>query len=94
MTDIYQEGETIRITAAITDSEGDPAEPTAIVISIEKPDGTLSVNGAAMSGSAGAYHYDYLIPSDEGVYLVKVKATGTGGRITIKPDDFKVEATI
>lgn len=95
MTDVYQAGETIRLTATITNSAGAAADPTTTLISIEKPDGTLAVDGSAMTKSAvGSYYYDYLISSSVGVYTVKLKATGSGGRVTIVPDSFKVEATI
>ncbi len=95
MTDVYQIGETVRLTATITNSAGAAADPTTTLISIEKPDGTLIVDGAAMTNSAvGSYYYDYLIPASEGVYLVKIKATGSSSRVTIVPDTFKVEATI
>ena len=95
MTEVYQAGETLRITAMITDSAGDPADPTTTVISIEKPDGTLDIEETAMSSDvSGTYYYDYTLPCDAGVYKAEVKATGSTGRITIVPDDFKVEASI
>ena len=95
MTEVYQAGETLRITAVITDSAGDPADPTTTVISIDKPGGTLDIDGVAMTQSvAGTYYYDYAIPSDTGVYRAEVKATGSTGRITLIPDNFKVEAAI
>ncbi len=96
MTEVYQQGETVRLTATITDSAGAAANPTTTTISIEKPDGTLAVTDTAMtySGTVGSYYYDYLIPASEGVYTVKVKATGAAGRISIEPDSFKAEATI
>ena len=95
MTELYQAGETIRITAAITDDAGDPADPTTVVISIKKPDGTLDITDAAMSSDVvGTYYYHYSIPSDAGMYSASVKATGSAGRITIEPDSFMVGAAI
>lgn len=96
MTDVHQAGETLRITAVITaTTTGDPADPATTVISIEKPDGMLDIDETAMSTDvSGTYYYDYAIPSDAGTYKVEIKATGSTGRITIEPDDFKVEASI
>jgi uncharacterized protein YfaS (alpha-2-macroglobulin family) len=95
MTNIFQAGETIRISVTITDSAGTAADPTTTVISISKPDGTLAVDGSAMTNSAvGSYYYDYVIGTDTGTYKCQIKATGSGGRITIKPSHFIVEASI
>ena len=95
MTELYQAGETIRITAAITDDAGDPADPTTVVISVKKPDGSLDITSVSMSSDvAGTYYYDYTIPSDTGMYSASVTATGSAGRITIKPDSFMVGAEI
>ena len=71
---IYQTGETIRVSAAITDSTGAAANPTTTVISIAKPDGTLAVDGIAMIYSEdGSYYYDYVISSSAGIYKVQIK---------------------
>ena len=92
---LYQAGETIRITAAITDTAGSPANPTTVVISVKKPDGTLDITDAAMSsGVSGTYYYDYSIPAGTGLYYASVKATGSAGRVTIEPDSFLVVAAI
>ena len=92
---VYQAGETLRITAAITDSAGDPTDPTTVVISIKKPDGTHDITDTVMSSDvAGTYYYDYAIPSDTGLYYASVKATGLAGRVTIKPDSFRVGVAI
>lgn len=95
MSDVYQTGETVTITATITDTAGAAADPSTTTISIEKPDGTLDVTDTAMTQSvSGSYYYDYATPSGVGLYRAQVKATGSGGRITIKPDRFLVEASI
>jgi hypothetical protein len=95
MTTTYQAGETKRTVATITDSAKDPASPTTAVISIKKPDGTLDVTDAAMSSDVvGTYYHDYAIPADTGLYYLSVKATGSGGRVTIEPDSFRVGVAI
>lgn len=91
----YQVGETIRLTAAITDSDNAAADPTTTKISINKPDGSIVVTFANMEKSEkGSYYYDYLIPSNTGTYNWKVTATGSGGRITITKNSFSTEISI
>ena len=95
----YQLGETPRITATITDSDGAAADPATTLISIEKPDGTLAVDGTAMTKSeTGSYYYDYTLDPDAtgqvGAYHYKVECTGSGGRITIKRSSFYAEVSV
>jgi len=95
MTETHQAGETLRITAVITDTAGATATPATTLITIKKPDGTLDITGAAMSSDvAGTYYYDYAIPTDTGMYYTSVKATGSSARITIEPGSFMVGAAI
>ena len=91
----HQAGESLRITATITDITKAAADPTTVVISIKKPDGTMDATNAAMSSDvSGTYYYDYAIPSDTGMYYSSAKATGSSGRITIQPGSFMVGAAI
>ena len=95
MTETYQIGESVKISATITDTDGDAAIPTNVVISIQKPDGSAAITDAAMTTDvAGTYYYDYPIPDDTRVYRVSVKATGSGGKVTIELSRFVVEAAI
>jgi|LGVF01.1.fsa_nt_gb uncharacterized protein YfaS (alpha-2-macroglobulin family) len=95
MSDVYQTGESIGITATIVDVAGTAADPSTTTISIQKPDGTLDITDVAMTQSvSGTYTYNYMIPSGVGLYRAQVKATGSAGRITIEPDRFLVEAAI
>lgn len=85
----HQTGESLRLTATITDTAGAAADPTTVVISIVKPDSTLDIDAVAMTkAETGSYYYDYTIPANEGTYRVAVKATGSAGKITIEPDTF------
>lgn len=95
----YQLGETIRITATITDTDGNAADPTTTLIYIKKPEGTLIIDGIAMTNPVvGVYYYDYLIPGEtvgiSGIYSYKIEATGSAGRVTIVNSSFKAEASI
>lgn len=92
---VHQTGESLRLTATIVDTAGAAADPTTVTISVKKPDGTMAVTDSAMTKDAvGSYHYDYTIASDSGTYSAEVKATGSGGRITLEPDTFTVESAI
>lgn len=95
----YQLGETVRITATIIDSDSAAADPSTTKISIEKPDGTLAVDGTAMTKSeTGSYYYDYTLTSDAtgqvGAYHYKVECTGSGGRITIVRSSLHAEVSV
>ena len=92
---VYQSGETIRIAATIADIDGDAAVPTTVTISIKKPDGTMDITDATMTTDVeGTYYYDYVIPSDVTLYRNEIKATGSGGRVTIEHGNFLVESAI
>lgn len=91
----YQSGETIRLAATITDSDGEAADPTTAKIAINDPSGTQVVTAVDMvNPEVGSYHYDYLIPNDIGAYNWQVTAVGSAGRITIVKDSFNVELSI
>lgn len=90
-----QVGETVRLNAAITDSDGDPGDPITVKIAINLPDGTEALPSTDMVNLVvGSYYYDYLIPSSEGTYSWNVTATGAIGRITIVKDIFSVNPAI
>lgn len=95
----YQLGETVRITATISDNDGNAADPLTTKVSIESPAGSLVVDATTMTKAAtGSYYYDYTIPAATsgiiGKYKYKVTATGTGSRVTIVNSWFKAEASI
>jgi len=90
----YQVGETIRLNAAITNAAGEAVNPTTVLITINKPDGSVGQAATAMANpETGSYNYDYLIATDIGAYHYSVKAT-TGTRITIEKDVFVVDEAI
>ena len=91
----HQVGESVKIIATIVDTDDVAATPSAVVISIKKPDGTMAATDAAMSSDVvGTYYYDYTVADDTRVYRVSIKATGSGGRVTIELDRFVVEEAI
>jgi len=95
MLNTYQAGETVRITAAVTDVSGDPVAPTTVTLAIKKPIGTLDLNEVAMTTEViGIYYTDYTIADIIGEYKLSVKATGSSGRVTIASDSFSVESAL
>lgn len=91
----YQVGETARLQASILDSNDEPANPTTLKITINKPDRSKVVSAADMTNDeTGEYYYDYLCSADLGEYDYKVVAVGGGGRVTIVKDSFHVDASI
>ena len=91
----YQVGETLRLNAIITDSDGSLYDPSSVKVKINKPDGTEALPFSNMVKlSIGSYYYDYLIPNGLGTYRWGVVATGFGGRITIDKDLFNVDVAI
>lgn len=91
----YQVGETIRLKAAIIDSDDEAANPATTKITINKPDGSVGQAAINMETSGtGAFYYDYLIPNNEGAYSWKVTAIGSSGRVTIVKDLFNVDRSI
>lgn len=91
----YQVGETVRITATITDSDGSAADPTTTTIKIVDPAGTTKVDDSAMTNpSTGTFYYDYTIPSasNEGKWTYNVTGTGASARVTIVKSSFDVDS--
>lgn len=93
--DMYQRGETAKLTATIVDEDGSAANPsTSTKISIDDPDGDV-ISGhddqAMTNVSTGSYKYYYDIASDAdlGVYTYQVTATN-GSYVTIEHDYFEV----
>jgi len=95
----YQLGETVRLTATVTDSDGAASDPTTTKISIRKPDKSMAATAQDMTKSVtGSYYYDYLIAAEdtgqEGTYNVRVTATGAASRVTIQTSTFDAEVSI
>lgn len=91
---MYQVGETIRLTASITNDDG-AADPATVKITVNSPNNSKVVAAQDMENpTVGSYYYDYLIPNNTGKYSWKATATGAGGRITIVKDSFNVDASI
>lgn len=89
---IYQAGETARLEAIITDSNGDKSDPATIKITIEELDRTAVVTSVSMTKDVtGEYYYDHTCGA-AGEYRYNVIAVGAGGRVTIVKDRFIINA--
>jgi len=95
MTEIsYQVGETVRLSAAVTDADDAAADPSTMKITIRLPSGTAAVTAQAMTNpAAGSYYYDYTT-TIIGRHRYNVTGVGSSGRVTIVRDSFFVVAAI
>jgi hypothetical protein len=73
----YPFGQAVRLTTGTITSNGTPANPATLALTITLPDtSTVVFNLAAFTNdSTGVYHYDYL-PTLPGVYDWRIVATG------------------
>ena len=85
-------GESTKRKIEVRTAAGALEDPTTMVISIWKPDGTLDVDGVAMTNdSTGVFHYWYTISDQVGTYKILYEAT-TGGKVSKQRDEFEVVA--
>ena len=97
MDDIYL-GNVVRITALFEekdpdnpDAAGTPTSPTAVVLKILKPDGTLTNDiTPTESDDDGYFYYDYTTTM-AGKHIVKV--TGSGIIVAVDETFFNVKGT-
>lgn len=76
----------------VYDVDGNLADPTTMVISIWKPDGTLDIDAVAMTNdSTGKYHYWYTVSDQVGTHKILYEAT-TGGKVSKQRDKFEAVA--
>lgn len=93
--DLFQIGDTIICTIAITDEDGnavDPATSTTIRVRRTTPRPTIAVDYVSMTNDAeGTFHYDFDSSSMlAGTYKVSFKAID-GTRTSIQTTNFELE---
>ena len=79
MTNIYDRGDIVRLTATFTDLSGSPSDPSAIVLRIKQPDTSIVVHnfpGDISKSATGVYFYDLPI-NESGDYFYRYESTGT-----------------
>jgi len=79
MTNFYDAGDVVRLTANFTDISNNPADPTAVVLRVKQPDTTVTVfnypGGTIVRDGTGAYHYDLSI-TESGDHYYRFEASG------------------
>lgn len=79
MTKIYDLGDTVRVSAVITDATGATTDPTTIACKVKNPAGNVSTP-TVTKDSVGNYHADVAIgtaAAGEGEWFYRFEATGT-----------------
>lgn len=85
-------GEATKRKIEVKTAAGVLDDPTTMVISIWKPDGTLDIDAVAMTNdSTGVFHYWYTVSDQVGTYKILYEAT-TGGKPSKQRDEFEVVA--
>ena len=95
MSKMYYQGETMRQSVEVTDTNGTLTNADSIVITIVDPEDTVQASAQAMTNdSTGKYHYDYLIAADaeKGEWQTEIKAVK--GFTAIEQDEFTVMGAI
>lgn len=95
MSKMYYQGETMRQSVEVTDTNGALVDADSIVITIVDPEDIEQVSAQAMTNdSTGKYHYDYLIAADaeKGEWKTEIKAVK--GFTAIEQDEFTVMEAI
>jgi hypothetical protein len=85
---IFDIGDSARLAVTFANQSGVPTNPTAVVLTIWAPDGTVSTPAPA-NDSAGAYHYNLSL-TQSGIYRFKWQGTGAiaaveEGEVIVKP---------
>lgn len=76
----------VRNTASVLE------DPSVMVISIWKPDGTLDVDAVSMTNyGTGLFYYWYTVSDQVGTYKILYEAT-TGGKVSKQRDEFEAVA--
>lgn len=89
MTESLEVGEATKRKIEVRNAAGALEDPTTMTTSIQKPDGSLDIDTAAMTNdSTGEYHYWYTVSDQAGTHKILYEAT-TGGKISKQRDEFE-----
>jgi len=78
MTNFYDRGDVVRLTANFTNLAGSAADPSSVTLRIKQPDNsvvTYNFPGTLTKDSTGQYHYDFAITESGDIYY---RFEGTG----------------
>jgi hypothetical protein len=79
MTNIYDRGDIVRLTANFTDINNTVADPTNITLRIKQPDASVamySYPGDVTKDSTGIYHFDFAI-TEAGDHYYRFEGSGS-----------------
>lgn len=90
---VYDIGDVSRLSVTFTNLAGDLADPTAVALIIQSPDGIQTVINpvSIINPSTGVYHYDLSL-TQSGLYLYRY--TGTGSITAVEEGQIEVRGTI
>ena len=72
----YDVGDTIRHTAAYTDTGGNPIDPTTITVRRKTPDGAVTAQTTGITNPTSGSHYVDTVTTSSGLYEITVSSTG------------------
>lgn len=85
-------GEATKRKIEVKNAAGALEDPTTMLISIWKPDGTLDIDAVAMTNDGtGLFHYWYTVSDQVGTHKILYEAT-TGGKTSKQRDEFDAVA--
>ncbi len=88
----YEPGDSVRLSVVFTDlATGDQVNPTAVTLTIQKPDGTSLAGLLIVNDATGKYHAD-ILPTDPGVY--RYRWAGTGAHAAAAEGAFTVSRSL
>lgn len=86
MSEPYLIGNIVRLSTHIKDEDGILADPTAVILRVKKPDGTIE-DLTPTNTAVGKYYYDYT-PLKSGDYCYRFE--GSGAIVVAVQGKFKV----
>lgn len=82
----YDVGDRVRLAVAVTNLDGDPADPTSLTLSVTTP-GQTTVTPSVTKDATGSYHADVDVDRPG---LWSYKWTGTGAIVAAESGSFHV----
>lgn len=92
MADVYERGDTVRVSLEVYDDQGNPTTPGTLTLTVRAPDGASTAYTAPhaliVNAAIGKYHADLPL-TQIGIYGYQWETTSPGqvqgGRVTVSP---------
>ncbi|MGE3622492.1 MAG: hypothetical protein AB7H77_01280 [Bdellovibrionales bacterium] len=78
MSNIYDRGDLVRLSAGFADIDGTPGDPSTVTLRVKKPDATVTVHtypGDVTKSGTGTYYFDLPL-TDSGDWYYRFEGTG------------------